>query len=246
MLIKDHLVRSGAVCFRWRSYLPMAFLPLMALALRRGETVELSFGEGLGELYEWLAILIVALGQAIRILTVGYVSNGTSGRNTREQIAEELNTSGLYSVVRNPLYLGNSLMYLGLAAYTQAPLLVLIMGLVLALYYERIISTEEAFLSAKFGKAYADWANTTPAILPRLSGWRAADRRFSWRMVIRREHPSIYGALVVLFLIDAGFRIYGNRPEVFPVVWFGVMAVATLAMIAVKLLKRHTDLLAPR
>ncbi|HQY45201.1 MAG TPA: isoprenylcysteine carboxylmethyltransferase family protein [Paracoccaceae bacterium] len=246
MLIKDHLARSGAVCFRWRSYLPMAFLPLMAIALRRGEAVELSLGDGLGELYEWLAILTVVLGQAIRILTVGYVSNGTSGRNTREQIAEELNTRGLYSVVRNPLYLGNCLMYLGLAAYTQAPLLILIMGLVLALYYERIISAEETFLSAKFGASYDEWASVTPAFLPRLSGWRAPDRRFSWAMVLRREHPSIYGALVTLFLIDVGFWFYGNEPEDFKKGWLVVMTVATLAVVAVKLVKRHTSLLAPR
>lgn len=246
MLIRDHLEKSGTLCFRWRSYLPMAFLPLMALALRQGETVELSLGEGLGEVYEWTAILLVILGQAIRILTVGHVSNGTSGRNTREQIAEELNTTGLYSVVRNPLYLGNCLMYLGLAAYTQAPALVLVMGLVLALYYERIISAEEAFLSAKFGQTYRDWASATPAFLPRLSGWRASDRPFSWRMVIRREHPSVYGAVLILFLIDLGFSRYGAQPEGFPIAWYPVMGVATLAVIAAKLVKRHTAILAPR
>ncbi len=246
MLIRDHLEKSGALCFRWRSYLPMAFLPMMALALRQGETVELSLGDGLGELYEWAAVLLVVLGQAIRILTVGHVSNGTSGRNTREQIAEELNTTGLYSVVRNPLYLGNCLMYLGLAAYTQAPLLVLVMGLVLALYYERIISAEEAFLSAKFGQAYRDWASVTPAFLPRLSGWRASDRPFSWRMVIRREHPSVYGAVLILFLIDLGFSRYGAQPEGFPFAWYPVMGAATLAVIAAKLVKRHTAILAAR
>lgn len=246
MLLKDHLERSGAICFRWRSYLPMVFLPLMALALRRGETVELYLGDALGDLYEWGAILMVIVGQSIRILTVGHVSNGTSGRNTREQIAEELNTSGFYSIVRNPLYLGNCLMYVGLAAYTQAPLLALFLGLTLALYYERIISAEEAFLSAKFGKTYTDWASVTPAFLPRLSGWRAPGRRFSWRMVIRREHPSIYGALFTLFLIDLGFSQLATPPEDLPTAWLWVMLAATVAIVGVKLAKHHSDLLAPR
>ncbi len=43
MLLRDHLERSGALCFRWRSDLPMAFLPLMALALRRGAARRWSF-----------------------------------------------------------------------------------------------------------------------------------------------------------------------------------------------------------
>lgn len=246
MLLKDHLERSGAICFRWRSYLPMVFLPLMALALRRGETVELYVGDALGDLYEWAAILMVIVGQSIRTLTVGYVSNGTSGRNTHGQIADELNTLGFYSVVRNPLYLGNCLMYVGLVAYTQAPLLALFMGLTLALYYERIISAEEAFLTGKFGNIYTDWARVTPAFLPRLSGWRAPDRCFSWRMVIRREHPSIYGALFTLFLIDLGFSQLATLPEDFPTAWLRVMLAATVMIAGVKLTKRHSDLLAPR
>lgn len=246
MLLKDHLERSGAICFRWRSYLPMIFLPFMALALLRGEAVEFYVGDALGDVYEWAAILLVVAGQLIRILTVGYVSNGTSGRNTHGQIADELNTLGLYSIVRNPLYLGNCLMYVGLAAYTQAPLLALFLGLTLALYYERIISAEEGFLSAKFGQAYADWASVTPAFFPRFSGWRAPTRHFSWRMVIRREHPSIYGALFILFLIDLGFSQLATLPEAFPTAWLWVMLVATLAIGGVKLAKRHSTLLAPR
>ncbi len=120
------------------------------------------------------------------------------------------------------------------------------MGLALMLYYECISSTEEAFLSAKFGKTYTDWAGVTPAFLPRFSGWRAPVRRFSWRMVIRREHPSIYGALFALFLIDLGFSRLAALPEDFPTAWLWVMLAATVMIAGVKLAKRHGDLLAPR
>lgn len=243
MLIKDQMRHTGNLLFRWRSYAPMVFLPFMALALRYGETVELRLGGALGDVWETVAILLVLAGEAIRILTVGYVTNGTSGRNTTGQIADRLNVTGLYSLVRNPLYLGNCLMLLGAVAYTQNVTLVLVMALALALYYERIISAEEEFLSAKFGPAYAEWTARTPAFRPRLSNWRRPTLGFSWRMVIRREHPSIYGALVTLFLIDLGFSVYGAEPEGLQTGWPWVMGLATVLMILVKTLKRHTRLL---
>ncbi|MGC9453013.1 MAG: methyltransferase family protein, partial [Oceanipulchritudo sp.] len=51
---------------------------------------------------------------------------GTSGRNTKQQVAYSLNTTGFYSVVRNPLYLGNFFMYLGIALFTHHWWLVLV------------------------------------------------------------------------------------------------------------------------
>ncbi|MGB8874133.1 MAG: hypothetical protein WCC75_12145, partial [Desulfobaccales bacterium] len=45
----------------------------------------------------------------------GLPPRGTSGRNTQGQVAETLNTTGIYSLVRNPLYLGNFLIWLGLS-----------------------------------------------------------------------------------------------------------------------------------
>ena len=51
-------------------------------------------------------------------LCVGFTPRGTSGRNTKEgQVAESLNTLGMYSMCRHPLYLGNLLMWLGIVMY---------------------------------------------------------------------------------------------------------------------------------
>lgn len=240
MLLKDHMTYSGARLFRWRSYLPLAFLPLMALTLRHGEMVELRLGDIAGDIYEALCVLMAVAGQSLRIATVGFVPNGTSGRNTTGQIADRLNTTGFYSVVRNPLYLGNCMIYLGIAGFTQDVMLTLVMALVLALYYERIISTEEAFLAEKFGPAYLDWAAVTPAFFPRLSGWRAPDLRFSPGMVIRREHASVFAVLLALYLIKLGLHSYGTEREPLPPVWHGLMAAAALALGIIVVLKRRT------
>ena len=62
---------------------------------------------------------------------MGFAPRGTSGRNTLGQVAEVLNTSGMYSVVRNPLYLGNFVIWLGLALFIKVWWCILIVVLCL-------------------------------------------------------------------------------------------------------------------
>ncbi len=243
MLLKDHLSASGARLFRWRSYVLLAFAPFMLLAVFQGERVEAMLGEGLGDAYELACIALVMAGEAIRILTVGFVPRGTSGRNTRGQLAETLNTSGMYALVRNPLYLGNCMMYLGVVLFTQHVGLALVLALVLLPYYERIIAAEERFLVQSFGQTYEDWAAKTPAFLPRLTGWKAPALRFSLRTVIRREHASVYGAIVALYLIELGLHNLGATPEAFATGWHWVLGVATVLELVVIAVKRGTTLL---
>jgi Putative protein-S-isoprenylcysteine methyltransferase len=210
-MLSDRMVAAGHVLFRWRSYVLLVFLPLFLWAAWDGETIEAQWGDGIGQTVELLAILLVILGEAIRIGTVGFVPAGTSGRNTEPgQVAQTLNTTGFYSVTRNPLYLGNCLMYLGAALFTQHLWIVAVLGLTLILYYERIIAAEESFLVEKFGQPYRDWAANTPAFLPRLRGWQAPGMPFALKTVIRREHASIFGGFVILYLIELGLH---NLPE---------------------------------
>ena len=100
----------------------------------------------------------------------------TSRRNTGRPQAETLNTTGLYSVVRHPLYLGNYLMWLGVALFPGAWWAPVIVSLVFWLYYERIMFAEEEFLRRQFGEHYTAWAAATPAFLPRLGRWRSPGR----------------------------------------------------------------------
>lgn len=243
MLIRDQMAKSGDRLFRWRSYLPLAFMPFILWSVLQGEQIETRYGDLTGDLIEWLAVLMVAAGEALRIATVGFVPRGTSGRNTTGQIASVLNTTGIYSLVRNPLYLGNCLMYLGVALFTQSVLLALAMAMVLMFYYERIIAAEEAFLADKFGAVYTDWAARTPAFIPRLSGWVPSDLTFSLRSVIRREHPSVYGAILMLVLVELGLHLLGRSTEPFEPGWLWIIAVASVIEIAVIFAKKRTRLL---
>ncbi|UKI18106.1 MAG: isoprenylcysteine carboxylmethyltransferase family protein [Bacteroidales bacterium] len=123
--------------------------------------------------YEILCFVVSLLGLAVRAFTVGYTPANTSGRNVAEQVADQLNTTGLYSVVRNPLYVGNFLMWLGIAMLTMNLWFIISFILLFWVYYERIIFAEEQFLTNKFGSVYTDWADKTPCFIPRLKGYVA-------------------------------------------------------------------------
>ena len=101
---------------------------------------------------------------------MGFVPKDTSQRNTGRPQAAALNTTGLYSLVRHPLYVGNYLMWLGVALFTGAWWAPVIVSLVFWLYYERIMFAEEEFLRRRFGGDYTAWASTVPAFLPRCAG----------------------------------------------------------------------------
>ena len=115
MKLKKNIVSTGYWLFRWRSYfhiiLLIIFIPAMAEYEYVGGNREMATTWGI------FSLVVGLLGLFFRILVVGYTPQNTSGRNTREQIAEVLNTTGWYSVVRHPLYLGNYIMGLGVSLF---------------------------------------------------------------------------------------------------------------------------------
>jgi protein-S-isoprenylcysteine O-methyltransferase Ste14 len=204
MLLRDQLVEEGRYLFRWRSYLPLGLLPVAFLAFPDAVKFERCVGERSAELAQLVGFTLSILGLAVRVVTVGFAAAGTSGRNTRDQRAESLNTTGLYSVTRNPLYVGNFLMLLGFVVAIEVWWLIIIATAAFALYYERIILAEEAFLEEKFGMTYVQWAGQTPPFIPRLQLWRSPDRPFSVASVLSREAHGLYLILVFFSLIDLG------------------------------------------
>lgn len=203
-VLRDRLVREGDFLFRHRSYLPLIALPLIAWELARYHYPLGSHGWDLA--LETLCFAIAGLGLAVRALVQGYAPRGTSGRNSRQQKAASLTTTGAYSVCRNPLYFGNFLITFGVLCFFHSIYLLLAYTLIFWIYYERIILREEEFLFELYGDAYARWAERTPAFLPRLHGWTWPDRPFNWRTVVRREYPTV---LFVVLALTA-FEVLGD------------------------------------
>jgi protein-S-isoprenylcysteine O-methyltransferase Ste14 len=132
------------------------------------------------EVWEVGCLLVSLLGLGVRILTIGHAPKDTSGRNTQGQVAGTLNTTGMYSVVRHPLYLGNYLMWLGISMFLHTWWFVALMTALFALYYERVMFAEEAFLRQKFGDAFERWADATCGVNTRGS-LRSLSYSPAWR-----------------------------------------------------------------
>ena len=168
MTLREEFEHTGNWFFRWRSYLPLTVIIFYLLALSDYEY--LANNKQTENLWRVICLVVSFTGLFIRIFTIGYLPEGTSGRNTKEQIAETLNTKGMYSVVRNPLYLGNFFMVLGVTLFVHIWWLTIIYILIFLLYYERIIIAEEAYLEKKCSNCDADFTHilepeTPPLVL---------------------------------------------------------------------------------
>lgn len=241
MALREELETSGNWLFRWRSYLPIvlifAFLAVMFSSRHPGSGRELSSG------WEVFCLVVALVGLGIRALTIGQVPKGTSGRNTANQVADTLNTKGIYSLVRHPLYLGNFFMWLGVALMPQRLWLVLLFVLVFWLYYERIIFAEEEFLRRKFGQTFLDWAQDTPPFFPQWHGYRCADLFFSWRNVLRREYNGFFALILILFVFETADDYLGQGRLSFDTWWLVLLGFSFVLWLVLRSLKRHTRVL---
>jgi len=236
----EEFIKTGNWLFRWRSYLPVVLIIIVMIAMFLDQTRINS------TTWVWslICILISALGEGIRMYVVGHSANRTSGRNTKRQVADSINTTGAYSLIRHPLYLANFLMWIGLGLFTRMWCVNVVFCLSYWLYYERIMFAEEAFMREKFGEDYICYAENTSAFLPmHWSRWRSPSINFNWKKVFRKELSSFY-AMVISFVI---LKLYENFLVYHKLVlsrnWIIFLAIGTLIYITLQFLKKWTKLL---
>ena len=241
MALREEFESSGNWLFKWRSYLPLVFIALSLFALHDYDY--LANSQRLDKLWGGFCLLVSFFGLAIRAFTVGHNPKGTSGRTTRMPEAERLNTTGIYSIVRHPLYVGNFFVGLGIALFAHLWWLVLIYILAFSLYYEKIMFAEEAYLSKKFGEEFVSWCDNTPAFIPRLKNYVRPNLPFSLKNVLKREYNGFFAVIAVLF----AFRVVANfvvehRFEIAPW-WVMTLAIGFAAWVALRTLKKKTHIL---
>ena len=236
MPLIEEYERSGAWLFRWRSYLPFVLLPLIFFASMQYPVIEKhpSFH------FSWsvLSLSVSLAGLFVRCHVVGYAAEGTSGRNTSEQLAESLTMNGFYSIVRHPLYVGNFLIALGIILHRVSPWLIVLYVAAFALYYERIMFAEEAFLRQKFGRAFVLWSSYAPAFLPRFRGWQRSSNRFDWKKVLRAESA----AVAVIALAFPGMELllhWSQGKSAVEISWYWLCISGVLLYVIARAMKRN-------
>lgn len=112
-------------------------------------------------------IVLLVVGTLVLIIA-GYLAR--SGLKTvfgNQRPKPEVIRSGVFSVVRHPIYLGSILLYLGLIVYTLS-LLALGMWMIIVVFYVFISHYEEKILTQYFGKEYRQYKKEVPMLFPRI------------------------------------------------------------------------------
>ena len=245
MPLQEELEIQGNGLFRYRGTLPLIILVIgmavFAYYVYVGQTIN---DHMWNESYKFLCLAVCFAGLIVRILTVGYTPVNTSGRNTGGQIADVLNTTGIYSTVRHPLYVGNFLMWLGPAMLTQNVWFVIAFIFLYWVYYERIMFAEEQFLRKKFGEEYINWASTIPAFLPSFKRFVKNKLSFSWRKVLKQEKNGFFAIFAIFFFFDAiEDYIKTQNIELIGNYWLYLFVISGLFYLVIKILKNNTSLL---
>jgi protein-S-isoprenylcysteine O-methyltransferase Ste14 len=206
MLLKDRFVHAGNTLFRYRGAQFLLMIPVFALYRSNLVHTQDSIA------YSALCVAVAACGMIVRAMTVGFVTNLTSGRNTLHQVAEELNSTGAYSIVRNPLYVGNYLILLAALMIAQSAQIVFLGTIVFAAFYTPIIFTEEAFLVDKFRERFSDYARGVNCIVPSLKNYRPPSAPFSFKMLLKREHDTWLTTTLALTAGEALRQMLARTP----------------------------------
>jgi len=182
--------RAGGWLFRQRTWLP---LPLVAALLL------IPPPQGTPASLPLAGAVVVVLGEIIRLWAVLHI--GAISR-TRSDRLGPLVASGPFAYVRNPLYLGNILLWTGFAIAARLAWLAPVVALLLALEYHAIVRWEEQLLTTRIGEPYAQYMREVPRWLPSFAATGAAPTPavFSWRQTLFSERGT-------LIAIAAGFLL---------------------------------------
>lgn len=238
-MYQQELARSGEKLFRIRGHFLTVIVLIGAGIAYYSGTFGPFASESANHAWLWLSLAIALAGALIRIVTSGYAARGTSGNSKDVPVAAELNTSGPYSLVRNPLYVGRILNFTGIAMLSGSWVYGVLVFLISVLLYERIAVFEENFLRAEFPKAHAEWAAKVPFLLPRLCCWVKPKYPFWIGRCIRRENKKLFWLANALLLDDFARRGFdlGQLPE--NPVWYYAWAMLALTSLVVHLLRRY-------
>jgi len=149
-------VKIGEQLYKYRGYTPVPFF-IAGVVLANPREDLMIFGA-----------ILFSFGEFLRIISVSYL--GVSSR-AREIVTEKLVTNGPYGYLRNPMYMGNILIYMGASIFSGAwlPLMLYLVILFFSIQYSLTVKYEESCLIDVYGDKYLDYKETVPRFYPRLS-----------------------------------------------------------------------------
>ena len=182
---------TGNFLFKYRSYTPIP-LALYILYNSHPEIQNVLIG-----------FILIAIGESLRMWAVSYAGGITRTTNVG---APSLCTSGPYGYTRNPLYIGNMIIYSGVV-FVAGSLNILSMLIVtwafFIIQYYLIINLEQNTLIDIFGKEYKNYMNNVPIFSPRLTSWKNKDKYVPMKFskTIKTEKRTLQNIILLIMII---------------------------------------------
>lgn len=198
--VPDKLARLGGWLFTYRTSLPLPIAAVLLAWPPDRSTLPLSTPLAV------TGLLIIAAGEAVRAWGVHQI--GAISR-TRSDRTGPLIDTGPFSLVRNPLYLGNILLWVGFAVSARllwfAPVALILLGL----EYHAIVRWEETVLEERLGDSYRRYMREVPRWIPRFGSQRQSEglARFSWTDTLYSERGTLIAIVVGLVLLAVKGRV---------------------------------------
>ena len=182
---------TGNFLFKYRSYTPIP-LALYILYNSHPEIQNVLIG-----------FILIAIGESLRMWAVSYAGGITRTTNVG---APSLCTSGPYGYTRNPLYIGNMIIYSGVV-FVAGSLNILYMLIItwafFIVQYYLIINLEQNTLIDIFGKEYKNYMNNVPIFFPRLTSWKNKDKYVPMKFskTIKTEKRTLQNIILLILII---------------------------------------------
>jgi hypothetical protein len=181
------------------------------------------------------------------VIGLAYIQRG--GRD-KQVYAEDLVQTGIFAHSRNPLYLGNLLIVVGLVLVHGGRWMYLVVLPFFLLVYVAIVAAEEEYLLGRFGARYADYCRRVPRFRLRLAGLPATVRsmRFEWRRLVRKEYGTLFSTVTAVLALIAWRRVAHQgfeaaRPDLWPML--AAWGVALALYLTARVLKKRRVLADP-
>ena len=194
--VPDAFVRLGGWLFKRRTVLPLPIALILLL-------VPSSRPENPGAF--WAGVATVAAGELLRLWAVLHI--GVISRTRSDRLGPLVST-GPFAWVRNPLYLGNLLLWIGFALSARLLWWLPLVVVLFALEYHAIVRWEEGLLDSRLGDAYREYSARVPRWLPGGRRSHVTIRKpetqtamFSWRQTLYSERGTLIAIAVGYLLL---------------------------------------------
>jgi len=159
-----------------------------------------------------IGFLFVALGEFLRLWGVAIA--GSETRTTGPVGGTYLITKGPFAYVRNPLYLGNMLLYVGIGIMANAlfPWLPLIALIYFVFQYSLIVSLEEEYLMKTFQEEFEKYCAATARFFPQFKRYQSGSLEqpsLNWKKGFVSEKRTLQAIGILTVLLTVFWRLQG-------------------------------------